>query len=113
MPVLNSEITDRTFAQTIRSRMPVLIDFWGDDCVPCKMIEPFIEDIKTRYLGRVTIVKANIKNCPKVVERYKVMSVPTLILFKDGQPVEKITGVVRETALNKLLSSNLNNARIQ
>jgi thioredoxin 1 len=107
MPVLISELTDRTFDQAVRSRIPVLIDFWGDDCVPCKMMEPIIEEIKSRYQGKVTVVKANIKNCTKVVEQYKVMSIPTLMLFKDGKPVEKITGVVRETALNKLLSSSL------
>ena len=107
MPVLNSELTDRTFEQAVRSRIPVLIDFWGDDCVPCKMMEPIIDGIKSKYQGKVTVVKANIKNCTKVVEQYKVMSIPTLILFKDGKPVEKVTGVVRESALNKLLSSNL------
>lgn len=107
MPVLYSELTDRTFEQTVRSRIPVLIDFWGDDCVPCKMMEPIIDGIKSKYHGKVIVVKANIKNCSKVVEQYKVMTVPTLILFKNGNPIEKVTGVVRESMLNKLLSSNL------
>ena len=107
MPVINSELTDRTFGQAVRSRIPVLIDFWGDDCVPCKMMEPIIDKIKSKYQGKLMVVKANIKNCEKVVKQYKVMSVPTLMLFKEGKPVEKVTGVVREVALNKLLSSNL------
>lgn len=107
MPVLLNELTDRTFDQAVKSRIPVLIDFWGDDCVPCKMMEPIIDEIKSRYQGKVTVVKANIKYCTKVVEQYRVMSIPTLMLFKDGKPVEKVTGVVRETALSKLISSNL------
>jgi thioredoxin 1 len=102
-----SELTDRTFEQTIKSRSAVLIDFWGDNCVPCKMMEPILHHIHTKYSGKLTVVKANIKNCSKAVEQYKVMSVPTIILFKNGKPVEKLTGVVKETILNRLISSNL------
>ena len=109
MITIKNEITDRTFEQAVKSHIPVLIDFWGDDCVPCKMMEPIIDELRMKYQGKVTIVKANIKNCSKIVERYKIMSVPTLMLFKDGKPVEKVIGVVRETILNKLLFSNLYN----
>lgn len=106
MPVIN-ETTDRTFEQTIRSPVPVLIDFFGDNCVPCKMMDPVLDGIKAKYHGRMAVVKANIKNCSKAVDQYKVMSVPTLILFKGGKPVERISGVVRETALNMLLSLSI------
>jgi thioredoxin 1 len=107
MATSNNEITDRTFEQAVRARIPVLIDFWGDDCVPCKMMDPVLDEIKSKYQGKVAVVKANIKNCSKAVQQYSVMTVPTLILFKNGKPVEKVTGVVREKALNQLLSSNL------
>jgi thioredoxin 1 len=70
-------------------------------------MDSVLDEIQLKYNGKLIVVKANIKNCSKIVEQYKVMSVPTLILFKDGKPVEKVTGVVRETALDKLLYSNL------
>lgn len=75
--------TEETFAQEISSGL-VLVDFYADWCGPCKMIAPVLDELATELEGTVKIVKVNVDNCQSVAAEYKVMSIPTLILFKDG-----------------------------
>ena len=75
------------------SEIPVLVDMYADWCGPCKMMAPVIEEIAGEYSGRLKVAKVNIDTAPELAERYKVMSIPTLIVFKNGELAAKIVGM--------------------
>ena len=81
-----------------------LVDFWASWCMPCKMVAPIIEELATEYDGRVTVAKVDVDSEGSLASRYGVMSIPTVILFKDGAEVKRFVGVQRkevyQTALN-------------
>lgn len=83
--------TEENFAQEIATGL-VLVDFYADWCGPCKMIAPVLEELATELQGVAKIVKVNVDHCPGVASQFKVMSIPTLILFKDGQAVQQTVG---------------------
>jgi thioredoxin 1 len=86
-------ISDATFDEEVRgSDAPVLVDFWAEWCGPCKMIAPILEEIATEQEGRIRIGKLNVDDNPGIARRFEVMSIPTLILFKDGAPVKRLVG---------------------
>jgi thioredoxin 1 len=95
---------DSNFEQAKRLNKLVLLEFEGEGCVPCKMMGPVMERVENRYKGKLTVLKGNIENCPKTVKQFKIMSIPTIIIFEDGMPVERFTGMVREDVLNKKIS---------
>ena len=85
--------TDATFTQDVlKSDKPVLLDFWAEWCGPCKMIAPTLEEIGQDYKGKLKIAKLNVDDAPDIARRFEVMSIPTLILFKDGEPSVRIIG---------------------
>jgi len=89
------ELTDDNFQQEIeKSDTPVLVDFWADWCAPCKMLSPIIDQISEEYKDQVKICKANIDMVADNISRYKVQSVPTILIFKDGKEKERHVGVV-------------------
>lgn len=88
-----TQLTDDTFAAEVSdSARPVLVDFWADWCRPCHIIEPHVKAIATEYEGKLKVVKLNIDEQPKTAEQYRVMSIPTLLLFVDGVEKERIIG---------------------
>ncbi|HVM52370.1 MAG TPA: thioredoxin [Acidimicrobiales bacterium] len=88
-----TQLSDATFDETIGSASePVLVDFWAEWCGPCKLIAPILEEIADEQAGKLTIAKLNIDDNPDAARRYDVMSIPTLILFKDGVPQKKLIG---------------------
>ena len=97
--------TEETFAQEISSGL-VLVEFYADWCGPCKMIAPVLDELATELEGTVKIVKVNVDNCQSVAAEYKVMSIPTLILFKDGQAVQQTVGFQPKASLLSLIQSN-------
>jgi thioredoxin 1 len=86
-------LSESTFDETIGSASgPVLVDFWAEWCGPCKAIAPILEEIATEQGDKLSIAKLNVDDSPGVAQRYEVMSIPTLILFNDGQPAKRVVG---------------------
>lgn len=101
-------VTDATFtSDVLQSDTPVLVDFWAEWCMPCRKVEPLLEEIATEMAGKVTIVKLNIDENPETARAYRVMSVPTLTVFKGGRPVNSVAGARPKGDLVRLIESAL------
>jgi thioredoxin 1 len=102
------EVTDDTFkADVIDSGKTVLVDFWAAWCGPCKMVAPVLDEIAGENKDKLTIAKLDIDANPATARDYQVMSIPTMILFKDGKPVKQIVGAKPKAALLSDLSEYL------
>ena len=101
-------LSDATFDEHVKaSDVPVLVDFWAEWCGPCKMISPVLEEIATEQDGKLSIGKLNIDDNLEVTSRFGVMSIPTLILFKDGEPEVRLIGAKPKGALLEEISAFL------
>ena len=86
-------VTDENFDETVTlSDVPVMVDFWAEWCGPCKMVAPILDEIAGDHEGKVKIVKLNVDDNPRTAQRFQVMSIPTMLLFKDGQAAARIVG---------------------
>ena len=93
-------VSDATFEEEIGAATePVLVDFWAEWCGPCKMISPVLEEIAAEHAGKIRVAKLNVDDSPDVTRRFDVMSIPTLILFQDGQPKKRMVGAKGKNAL--------------
>ena len=102
------EVTDVTFeAEVLKANMPVLVDFWAAWCGPCKMIAPVVEELAKDYAGKHKVCKLNVDENNQTTALFGVMSIPTLILFKDGKPVERLIGYMPKAKLVEKLSPHL------
>lgn len=102
-------ITEETFQQEVlNASEPVLVDFTATWCGPCKMIAPIIEQLYHEWQGKVKVVKCDADQSPGLLGRYRILGVPTLILFKDGQIAERITGYLPKDKLTKKLAPHFN-----
>lgn len=105
MPVA-IEIMESLFEQeVIKSDKPVLVDFWAPWCGPCRSLAPVIEEITKEFEGRVKVGKVNVDNNQELARKYGIMSIPTLMIFKNGQMVEQIIGFTQKSVLAKKLES--------
>ena len=101
-------VTDASFASDVLgSDKPVLVDFWAEWCGPCKIISPVLEEIAAEQAGKVRVAKLNVDDNPDAARRFDVMSIPTLIVFKDGAPVKRLVGAKPKGALLQELSEYL------
>jgi thioredoxin 1 len=101
-------LTTDTFDETISSsEVPVVVDFWAEWCGPCKMIAPVLDEIATEQAGKVRIAKLNVDDNPDIARRFDVMSIPTLILFSNGQPAKRMVGAKGKGQLLEELSDYL------
>ena len=87
------EITDNNFKEILAEGKPVVIDFWAPWCGPCKMLSPIIDEVAKENVGKVKICKLDVDDEPAIAQRFGVMSIPTLIAFKDGKQLSKEVGV--------------------
>jgi thioredoxin 1 len=100
-----STLTDATFDEEIGAATEaVVVDFWAEWCGPCKMISPILEEIATEHAGKVKVAKLNVDDNPNVTRRFEVMSIPTLIVFQDGEPVRRMIGAKGKGQLLQELS---------
>lgn len=99
--------SDTSFKDDLNAPVPVLVDFWAPWCGPCHMIAPVLEDLSSVHKGKLKVVKLNIDENPATQSAYRVQSIPTLMLFKDGQPVETMVGALSKGALGSKLAPYL------
>jgi thioredoxin 1 len=93
-------VTDATFdADVLKSDKPVIVDFWATWCGPCRMVAPVLEEIAGENRDKVTVAKLDVDANPATAGAYQVLSIPTMIVFKDGQPVKQIVGAKPKAAL--------------
>jgi len=104
MAIVN--VSDQSFNSEVESTGTVLVDFWAPWCGPCKMIAPILEELSNDLGDSVKIAKVNVDENPESASRFGVMSIPTLILFKDGQPVDKVVGLNSKDALKNMIAKH-------
>ena len=101
------EVSDASFAeQVLSSNKPVLVDFWATWCGPCRMVAPVLEEIAAEKSEQLTVAKLDVDANPETARSFQVVSIPTLILFKNGEPVKRIVGAKGKAALLRELSDN-------
>ncbi|NOT74198.1 MAG: thioredoxin [Cyclobacteriaceae bacterium] len=100
-------LTDATFDEAIKGDKPVLVDFWAEWCGPCKMIGPAVEELAGDYEGKAIIGKLNVDENPEVTARFGVRSIPTLLVFKNGQIVDKQVGAVPKSVLASKIAAQV------
>ncbi|MGB2661112.1 MAG: thioredoxin [Candidatus Omnitrophota bacterium] len=101
-------LNDANFkAEVLESEIPVLVDFWAEWCMPCRMIAPMIDEVAEEYDGRVKVGKLNVDEAQATASSYNIMSIPTLVMFKNGEAVDKIMGAVPKTDVVSCVEKHL------
>ncbi len=93
--------------EVIKSDKPVLVDFWAEWCMPCKIIEPILEELASKYKGKIKFARLNVDENPEVSEKYGIMAIPTLIIFNKGEEVDRLIGAVPKEKLEKFIKDSV------
>lgn len=102
------ELTDKDFeAEVLKSKIPVIVDFWADWCAPCQVMGPIFEEVSKKFEEKIKFFKVNVDEEQHLATHYDIMSIPTLIIFKDGEPQEALIGVQKKEELEKKLKTYL------
>ena len=101
-------VDDSNFDEIVlQAKTPVLVDFWAEWCGPCRMVAPVVEELAEEYEGRISFVKLDVDQNPKTASKYGIMSIPTLLLFKNGSPASNIVGFRPKAELKRSLDAVL------
>ena len=105
---LPTPVTDQDFDQEVlEADTVVLVDFWAEWCGPCKMVAPVLDDLSQEYDGKIKFTKVDVDENPQTAMKYGIRSIPTLLVFKDGSPVDQVVGAVPKAVIKKRLDSAL------
>lgn len=101
-------VDDSNFDQNVlQAKTLVLVDFWADWCGPCRMVAPIVEELAVEYEGKISFTKLDVDRNPKTASKYGIMSIPTLLIFKDGNPISNIVGFRSKAELKRSLDDVL------
>jgi thioredoxin 1 len=101
-------LTDANFKkEVLESSLPVLVDFWAPWCGPCRMIAPIIDEMAKEYANKLVVGKVNVDDSPRVATQYAVMSIPTIIFFKNGKVMEQIVGALNKVELKRKIEDTI------
>ncbi len=101
------ELDVNTFESAIKSSKVCLVDFWADWCIPCKRVAPVLEELSKEYEGKIEFFKVNVDDNPELASKYRISSIPTMVIFKEGEPVDKIVGALPKQNIKQVLDAVL------
>ncbi len=103
-----TQITDNDFDEKVlSSELPVLVDFWASWCGPCRALAPVIEELAEEYDGKIEVMKLNVDENPSTAALYQIRSIPTLLLFRNGEPIDRIVGALPKDHLSESIENSL------
>ena len=99
--------TNTSFDGLLEDQKLVIVDFWATWCGPCRMLSPLLDEVEEEMSDKITVVKVNVDDADEIAMRYRIMSIPTLLFFKNGQVVDKTVGAMSKSALVDKINANL------